>query len=251
MRIVVIEDEERSRKGLARMIQDVGPEFRVIGQAANGVEGLALIRDQLPDVAFVDVSMPVMDGLEMIERALLDPLCKCTFVIISAYSKFEYVRRALRSNVADYILKPVIPDEVERTLFKLLGRVVPSPFLQGNVEEIYPMPEDVHPLVRKAADIVREEYASPLSLDGVASRLCVSNEYLSQLFSRQMNVPFTRYLKQRRVDVAKRLLLEGKWRIQDVSSMTGYQNARYFVRVFKEIADMTPSEYQRYYTNKK
>lgn len=243
MRIVVVEDEERSRTGLSHLIESVGKEFKVVGQARDGAEGIELIHHQLPDVVFVDIIMPVMNGLEMIEHIVEAGKAKCAFVIVSAHSDFEYARRALRSNAVDYILKPVTYEETERMLYKLSGTLSSNPFAGGRVDELFPVPEGANPLVLSAIALVKEHYAGPLSLDDVASRLGVTNEYLSQLFSKQMSVGFTSYVKHYRVDAAKHLLLQQKWRIQDVAGMTGYQNAKYFIRVFREVTGLTPSEF--------
>lgn len=110
------------------------------------------------------------------------------------------------------------------------------------------MPEGVNPLIRQAVEIIRKNFAAQLTLDGVASKLDVSSEYFSQLFSRQMGITFTAYLKNYRVDAAKRLLLERRWKMQDIAAMTGYQTAQYFCRVFKEVTFISPSEFIRQYT---
>jgi two-component system response regulator YesN len=103
-------------------------------------------------------------------------------------------------------------------------------------------------LVRQAVEAIHKNYAAQLTLDGIASRLDVSSEYFSQLFSRQMGIPFTTYLKHYRIDVAKRLLLEHRLKMQDIAAMTGYQTAQYFCRVFKEVTQISPSEFVRQYT---
>ena len=249
MRILIVEDEERLRTGLKHLIESIGPDFKVVGAAANGVEGLERIEQLWPDVVFVDIRMPEMDGFEMIERATSGSAhpFKGAFVIISAYSNFSYVRRALRQGVADYLLKPVSYQEVEQVLFRLANIPQNNPFAQGCLDEQYPVPENAAPLVKSAVEMIRTGYAGPLSLDAVAEKLGVSCEYFSQTFSKQMSVPFSRYLKSYRMDVAKRLLLERRFRMQDIASMTGYQNPKYFSRVFREVMHMSPSEYVEKY----
>ena len=58
-----------------------------------------------------------------------------------------------------------------------------------------------------------------------------------------MSITFSYYLKQYRINIAKRLLLEHRWKTQDIASMSGYQNPKYFSRVFRKVAGMTASEY--------
>ncbi len=85
MRLVVVEDEIRSRHGLVELIQSIDPRCKVVGQAVNGQQGLQQLGALAPDAVFVDIRMPVMDGLEMIREARRLEL-KCDFVVVSAYA---------------------------------------------------------------------------------------------------------------------------------------------------------------------
>lgn len=249
MRILVVEDEERLRDGLARLIESIDPQFKVVGRAANGVQGLKMLEQLWPDAVFTDIRMPDMDGFEMIRAADERGFTGCSFVLISAYSDFSYVRQAFRHGVVDYILKPVTYEEIEKVLFRLTNIAPANPFARGCTDEQHPLPEGASPLVRAAVEMIQKGYAGSMSLDDVATRLGVSSEYFSQLFSRQMAITFTSYLKHYRVDAAKRLLLERRWKAQDVAAMTGYQNAKYFSRVFREVTGMSPSEFVAQYAD--
>ena len=66
MRVVVIEDEDKARQLIIRLLRQADPGIQVVGEAANGDEGRALVLKQLPDLAFVDIKMPGMSGLDMI-----------------------------------------------------------------------------------------------------------------------------------------------------------------------------------------
>ena len=69
MRIVIIEDEYYTRQAIKKYIQQLGETYEVIGEAGNGQEGLELIRSMQPDLSLVDITMPIMDGIEMITAA--------------------------------------------------------------------------------------------------------------------------------------------------------------------------------------
>lgn len=243
MRILVVEDEERSLDGLSRLIESIGPQFKVVGRASNGEKGLQLIEELWPDVVFTDICMPGMDGFQLIHEAEKRGFSGCSFVLISAHSDFSYVRQAFRFGVVDYILKPVSYEEIEKVLFRLDKIVPDNPFSQGHVDERYSLPENASPIVRSAVEMIRKNYASPLSLNDISSKLGVSIEHFSQTFSKQMSITFTSYLKNYRIDVAKRLLLEKRWKMQDIAAMTGYQNPKYFSRVFRDVTGMSPSEF--------
>ena len=243
MRIAVIEDEEGSREGLIRLIESIGEEFQVVGEASDAYEGMELVRRVLPDLVITDVCMSGMDGIEMIEEMQKTSWCKSQFVIVSAYSEFAYAQRALRFKVSDYLLKPISYEEVESVLYRLSHHIEGYVCEASGIDERFPIPQNVSPIVAQAIAIIKKEYACPLSLEGISARLNISCEYLSQLFSRQMHVTLIAYLKRYRVEVARNLLLERRWTVQEIASMVGYHNEKYFYKVFKDIVEISPMEY--------
>ncbi len=115
MKLVVIEDEIRIREGLVRLIGKLSPDYVVAGEAENGKEGLSLVRSVRPEVIVTDIKMPEMDGLKMLE--LLEKEGSLPKVIVlSAYSEFEYARKAMRMGVKEYLLKPVVVGDLTEAL---------------------------------------------------------------------------------------------------------------------------------------
>lgn len=106
MRFLIVEDEIRIREGIRRLLPKLDMDNQVAGEAENGEQGLALIRQEKPDVIITDVKMPVMDGLAMLEQAYQEG-CTAKAIVLSAYSEFEYARSALRLGVTEYLLKPI------------------------------------------------------------------------------------------------------------------------------------------------
>lgn len=102
-----------------------------------------------------------------------------------------------------------------------------------------------HPIVNKVLRIIEEEYKEELSLDEIAQRMNVTPEYLSSLFMKELGIKFTTYRTQKRIDVAKRLLKEGKKKIYEIAEESGYPDVRYFTKVFKKFTGVSPGEYIR------
>ena len=88
MRVMVVEDEKRARTLIARLLNLVDPNIQIVGECANGKEGLGEIPEKVPDIVFVDIRMPVMDGLEMIRRLRRKSL-DTEYIIITGYSDFQ------------------------------------------------------------------------------------------------------------------------------------------------------------------
>lgn len=121
MRILIVEDEVKIRRGLASLIaRETAHE--IVGEAKNGREGLEQIVLTNPDLVITDVRMPEMDGLSMIE-ALRERGIKVHCVILSGYSEFEYAKKALRFGVDDYLLKPLAPEDILGLLKKIHARL--------------------------------------------------------------------------------------------------------------------------------
>lgn len=115
MDIVLVEDELVIREGLCRLLEKLNPEWRVVGEACDGAEGIDCIEQLRPDLVITDIRMPNMDGLEMLER-LAGKGIETKAVMLSAYSEFAYARRAMKLGVTEYILKPIAIQELRTAL---------------------------------------------------------------------------------------------------------------------------------------
>ncbi len=121
MRILIVEDEIKIRTGLGKLIEAV-TSHQVIGEAKNGVEGLEQIRAFHPDVVITDIRMPDMDGLQMV-KAMREAGMNSKVVILTGFAQFEYAQTAIGLGVADYLLKPLGPEDVIRVLEKIDSQI--------------------------------------------------------------------------------------------------------------------------------
>ena len=103
--LLIVDDEEIEREGMAQFIPWDTYEMKVVGTARNGAEGLEKIAKCKPDLAIVDIKMPVMNGIEMIRKAK-EQYPDMTFVVLSGYGDYEFTSQAMELGVRHYILKP-------------------------------------------------------------------------------------------------------------------------------------------------
>ena len=101
------------------------------------------------------------------------------------------------------------------------------------------------PLVRKAVQIVRKYYDQGITLEEVAGRLFVSEEYLSTQFKKETGAGFTETVRKYRIDRIKGLLIGTKLKINQIAELTGYADSKYMSRVFKEETGMLPTEFRK------
>ncbi|MFE5796344.1 response regulator [Streptomyces sp. NPDC056503] len=111
IRVLLVDDQPLIRSGF-RALLDLEDDIEVVAEAADGREALALVRAYLPDVALVDVRMPVLDGIETTRRIAADPaLAGVHVVILTNYGLDEYVLDALRAGAAGFLVKDVLPED--------------------------------------------------------------------------------------------------------------------------------------------
>jgi NarL family two-component system response regulator LiaR len=119
VRVIIAEDHTVVREG-TRQLLEREPDIEVIGEAANGAEAVALVQDLAPDVAILDIAMPVMTGIEATKR--IKALSPSTAVLIlTAYDDDGYVFALLQAGAAGYLLKDVPSAEVARAIRSVYG----------------------------------------------------------------------------------------------------------------------------------
>lgn len=113
-RVLLIEDDPMVQE-VNRMFVEQIPGFQVVGAAGNGSEGLRLIRELSPDLVFLDVYMPSLDGVETL-RQLRTAAMPVDVIVVTAAKDTETIRTMLRSGAFDYIIKPFKLDRIKQTL---------------------------------------------------------------------------------------------------------------------------------------
>ena len=117
MDILIIDDEPKIRNGLKQIIGKLNQNWNVIGTAEDGCSALEIIEGSQPDVLLLDIRMPNMNGLDLLEKIYSEKK-DIIVVVVSGHAEFEYAQRAMRYGVLDYILKPVSPQRVKDVLEK-------------------------------------------------------------------------------------------------------------------------------------
>lgn len=112
MKVLIIDDERLAREELKSLLKNFDA-LEIVDEAKNPEEGIAKIREHSPDLIFLDIQMPGMNGFDMLKK--LDEIPKVVF--ITAYD--EFALRAFEVNALDYLLKPVDPERLKETIQKL------------------------------------------------------------------------------------------------------------------------------------
>jgi two-component system invasion response regulator UvrY len=119
IRVLLADDHGIVRAGLRRLIEESG-DIRVIAEASDGQEAIRLIHSSLPDVAVVDISMPGMDGLEVIDQ-IHNRHPKLPVLVLTMHEEEQYVIRALNVGAAGYVTKRSAPEKLVEAIRKVHG----------------------------------------------------------------------------------------------------------------------------------
>ncbi len=141
LRAVIIDDEENGRISLREKLKNYCPDVQLVGEAADAAKGLELIDREDPDIVFLDIEMPGMDGFEMLEQ-----VPDRVFHLIFTTAHSQYGIDAVKSGAFDYLLKPVDIEELRESIEKIKKRQQRHAELP---EEIVPSIKPVRPNSRK------------------------------------------------------------------------------------------------------
>jgi len=117
-RVLIVEDESHARRYLRELLEDE-PQVGVVGESSNGVEGFEQIRELSPDIVFLDIQMPGLDGFGMIDRIAGAKLP--LFVFVTGYS--EYAVKAFEIEAVDYLCKPFDKERLTLSVERALRRL--------------------------------------------------------------------------------------------------------------------------------
>ncbi|MGM9590608.1 MAG: helix-turn-helix domain-containing protein [Faecousia sp.] len=237
LRVLLVDDEIMIREGFKRLFDWEAHDCQVVGEAADGMEALTQIDTLRPDIVIMDINIPIMNGLKVIQLSRMKHP-GMAFVIVSGYDDFSYCREALRLQITDYILKPVNYEE--------FGTCIDNLKISLYEKSVSAEPEQQEE--RTIAGITRylqEHLAEEMSLSVLAEQFHLNPQYISHLFKSEIGVGFLVYLTNIRMEKAKKLLLATSLSIADVAEQSGYADYRVFTKVFKKSEGITPSQYRR------
>ncbi|HOO28329.1 MAG TPA: response regulator, partial [Lachnospiraceae bacterium] len=209
--------------------------------ATNGREGLAAMRELRPDLVFVDMQMPVINGIDFLKQATQE-FEEVKYIVVSGYDDFQYAQAAIKNGAIDYLLKPLSSEDLNTAIeraFIQLGGILDEPDGDSAAQQLTPY--EVIEIIR---DYVKKNYACDISISMFSEKYFFSKEYLSKLFKKQYHIGIYEYALKLRMDRAKELLSDSSIQIQEISDRLGYSNNNYFSKAFKNYCGISPTDYR-------
>lgn len=267
---LIVDDESIERDGIESLIKQYALPFQV-QKACNGQDAYTFLKKGYYDVLITDIKMPIMDGLQLSEKAK-DLYPEIIILVFSAYSDFNFMHKAIEVKVEDYIIKPLVINEFirimkntiyilderrkketkrqeildkykEASLFekeKYLLQIIDDEQdynLKGNAEEV-----SEKKVITDVIKLIDNNYNKDIGLEWIAQKVFLSTTYLSSLFKRETGRSITQYITFCRLEQAKKLLVDTNMKIVDICQIVGYNNPSYFGLIFRKYFGLTANQ---------
>ncbi len=241
-KVIIVEDEPLIRQGLIYTFDWESHNCIIVGEAANGIEGIELIKTINPDIVITDVGMPIKDGLEMLQDT---QEYAYRSIILSVFDEFNYAKKAINLEVVDYLLKPLDPKQLSESLKKIIKK-------KKSKSKKIPIPTiDLQPLssskanshMKKILEYIRENYRHKITLQDLKNLTGMGSTFIAKQFKSYTGHTFVDYLNRVRVKNATKLMLTTDIKIYSIAKTVGFYDYKHFIRVFKKYLGYSPSEF--------
>lgn len=279
-KVMIADDEKVAIDSLKFIIEKNFSDAMITATARSGREAVEKVKEHVPDILFMDIHMPGINGIEAI-REIRKHYSEIAVIVLTAFDQFEYAKDAINLGVMEYLLKPVNRAKVVEVVGRAMGQIRAEKEkqqedlelreklksaeeslkalqnLQGSAAGNAADPAAPGPgadpdyqsykagaLTRRAKDYIKANFSKTITLEDVAREIHVSPQYLSKLFKEETGENFIEYLTGIRIRNAKSLLEGDELSIKEICYNIGYSDPNYFSRIFKKIVGVTPTEYK-------
>lgn len=256
MNLLIADDELTIRKGLLSL------PWNTIGitevyVAENGLEAKEILGSQTVDIIISDIRMPGMTGLDLAEY-IKEHALDIAVILLTGFSEFEYARQAIHNQVFAYMLKPLHPKDILKTVMEVKVRLERQRYTANVVrkyEEAANSPEyekQISFLFRESNQQVMvilqdmaQNFSEGLTLNYLADKYHFSVAYLSRMLKKETGYYFSDLLNSIRLAAAARCLQNETDKIHLICEKTGFSDQKYFSQIFKKTFGYSPGEFRK------
>ncbi len=257
--VIIAEDELPARKLLEKFVNS-HPELTLAKTVTNGRDALKVLSEDSFDLLLLDINLPVMSGIEVLEN-----LNRIPYVIFTtAYN--EYAVQAFDIGAVDYLLKPIfqkrfnkavdrfitiqkehIPYDVYHRIQEIKG---PDKYKKSSLSE--DEAKTIQKKILKYMESSKPYRIIDITLQDLAEKIDITPHQFSQVINQKMNKNLYDFLNQYRVEDAKKALtdIDCKKNIIEIAQDVGFKSKSTFNRVFMKFCDITPSDYRKKFLSK-
>ena len=240
-KVMIIDDEVALRNLLKETISWQDKNLEVVGEAASGSEAINIIDDLNPDIVFVDIRMPFMDGIEF-SRLAIKRYPKLKILILTSFDDFSYAKKCIGIGITEYLLKPIVKNEIENVL-ESVTKQLDEEKTQDETSEIDELVGILDNVKMKDVEMyLKKNYQdSNLNLTSVAQKFGFNTSYLSRKFKEKRGYGFVEYLIAIRMKQAEKLATQGELMYRTAEKV-GIPDPNYFGKSFRKYHGISYSE---------
>ncbi len=246
--ILIVEDNADVSYYIGELLKK---NYRLL-YARNGAEGLEKAEEQMPDLIITDLMMPEMDGYQLCRRIRGSQILNhIPIIIITAKSEETDRIHGLEAGADAYLQKPFNTDELNTRISKLLEqrrilREKYSSALHEGTEQTVKLNLSDREFLNKLNDLIYSQMTNRnLNSDMIADKMCMSRSQLNRKVRTITGYSTSAYILQMKLEKSKRMLASTEELIADIAFKCGFEDANYFARLFKQIFNMTPTQYRK------
>ena len=244
-RVMIIDDEKALRSLLKASVNWKEMGLEIAGEAASGIEAINTIDKFHPDIIFVDIRMPFMDGIEFSKIALKRyPGVK--IIILTAFDEFEYAKQCIGLGITDYLLKPIVRADIQSACKKAIHELDSQP-IRAEQSSPKDMPSDMDQRHGSADQstycftIIIDRITYILNLTAIAQEFGYNPSYLSRRFKADCGQNISDYITTCRMEKAKKCLAS-RMLMYMTAKEVGIPDPNYFGKCFKKYTGSSYSE---------
>jgi signal transduction histidine kinase/DNA-binding response OmpR family regulator/ligand-binding sensor domain-containing protein len=248
--VLIVEDEKEIHVFLNELL---AAKYKIIS-AYNGVEAMAILEKETPDIIISDVMMPLMDGIALCEKIKSNiKTCQIPFIMLTAKDSVLDRIEGIESGANSYIPKPFHPDHLLIRIQKLLEEkeLILKHFTQGTLIENLPnlsIANEEKDFIKKVIELIRNNIDNEnLQSSFIEKELGISNSQLYRKIKQIFGFTPGDLIRTIRLKYAAELLRKNVLTVSEVCYQSGFNNRSYFYREFNKMYNITPKNYQLKY----
>ncbi|MBQ6362628.1 MAG: response regulator [Lachnospiraceae bacterium] len=249
--ILIIDDEVYTLEDICSCIDTEALPVGELFTAVNTTRARKILDEQDIHVILSDIDMPGGDGISFM-RSVRDTHADTPCIFITNYAEFSYAQEAIHLNVLDYLLKPVEPEILNRALEKAFA-IARENLGQSSLQA--PAPDmslaasgKKDSYVSNALAFLEDNLQNDITRESVSDHVHLTPDHLDRLFREQMGMSVFRCIVFKKIELAKKLLMETNQPIGCIAADLGYCNLSNFSSAFRKLCGMTPAEYRKMMT---
>jgi DNA-binding response OmpR family regulator len=251
--LLIIEDEDDIRLLIKTVFQDT---YKII-EAEDGIQGLSMATEYVPNIIISDVMMPNMDGFEMCKQLKVNvQTSHIPIIMLTAKTDQESKLQGLNLGAIDYITKPFLIQELkakidaliaqQNNVLKFLATKIVGPqniiFADTIIDEFTSVDEQ---FLVKAKEVISTNYRNKnFAVDEFASALYLSTQQLRRKLKAITNLTVVEFIRTYRLQKAEAMMKNNAGSISEIAFAVGFESISYFSRVWQDHYSMSPSEYK-------